>query len=282
MSFAMSDGGHSVSQPLNENSCSSQDIFSGDSKIQQAIQVVQRNAAHIRKEACLLKGAQKYTSNKQSMLELEQEARLATQEARCLLHKLALDVGGSRAELNLRRLKHQKLSENLQSSIDDLEESWRTYQSAEAGQASQQLVAEEENASVVMLHPSSSSSSARDLECGQLRVQQQQIDTVCTAELDMHAAIAAEYSHEMTTLARNVNGMQQALLDIARITESQGEMLDNIETSMMSASHNTETAVEQLQKANNYQQRGMKWILRLMCVIILLIVAMVTYVAHGH
>lgn len=280
MSFAISDGGRSATKPLNEKSSSSCMGGSGDFKIQQAIQVIQRSAAHMRKEASLLETAQMYTPNKQNAQTLAQEARLAAEEARRNLRALSLDVGGSREELALRKLKYQKLNDNLQGSVGDLEQSWTAYQAAEAAHASRRLAAEQDQSSAVMLQPSSS--SARDLEGGQLHVQQQQAETVSSAEVEMHAAIAEEYCRDAANLARNVSGMQQALLDIARITESQGEMLDTIETNMNRASDNTENAVEQLQKANESQQRGMKWILRLMCAIVFLIIAMVTYVVHDH
>lgn len=256
------------------------DAFEAESrKVQEAVQKIQRHAGDIRKEANLLSTAPAHGMGKGS-----ERAQAAVREAKSTNDAALVALQGlSRAttggadgqslsveEQNSRKFMHQKLTENLVASMKALDEAFRAYESAEA-EALRKRTAESTMATPLVaacspgLEPSlPSAPDGADLEAGRQSQAQRQEQDVLPAEAEMHAAIAEEYAKDLTNLNQDMRTLQRAMVDLADVTASQGELLDNIEANMAQAAETTEQANEQLVIATQQQRRGTKrfmWLL---------------------
>eukprot|EP00434_Breviolum_minutum_P014126 symbB.v1.2.012455.t1/scaffold858.1/size157433/3 len=157
----------------------------------------------------------------------------------------------------------QKLSENLTKSIHDLQVSFQVFEQAEKKLAE-------------MPPPT-------NLEMGSLPSgQRQQVtaEMVSEAEMDVHNAIVEEYVQDISTLAQDVRGLQQAMTDLSIHTKAQGDLLDSIEGDFISSTRATADASQQLTQASQSQRRGSKliyWLLLLAAVLAVILIFVVVY-----
>lgn len=256
------------------------DAFQAESqKVQEAVRKIQQHAADIRKEANLLS-----TSPAHGMCKAKEKAQLAVREAKSTndtalmaLQGLARAVTGgvdgqslSIEEQNSRKFMHQKLTENLAASLKAVDQAFLSYETAEAEamrkQAAPTTMATPLVAAAVdpALAPEELSPPDADLEAGrQSQAAALQHDTM-PAETEIHAAIAEEYARDLTHLSQDMQSLQRAMVDLADVTSSQGELLDNIEANMSNAVENSSQATEELVQTSQTQRRGTKrfmWLL---------------------
>ncbi|CAJ1349972.1 unnamed protein product, partial [Effrenium voratum] len=100
------------------------------------------------------------------------------------------------------------------------------------------------------------------------------------AEVKLHAAIVEEYLQEVSTLEEDVQGLQEALVDLARHTQAQNEMLDNISEYTAASSVAVAGATDQLTQASNAQRRGsslLYWLLLFAAVLAAILIFVVVH-----
>jgi len=164
----------------------------------------------------------------------------------------------------LHRVKEQKLRENLQKLSKDLGDAWGQWLKAE--EAWQKSVA------------SSPAPTEADQSEGS-KAQLQRQEEVAAAEVQLHAAMVDEYVQDVANVSQNVRDMQRALLDLALLTEAQGEQLENIEKGMEQASASTDGAVRELR----ITQRNQISYRRILCMVLMaLLLAVATCAAAIH
>lgn len=264
------------------------DAFESETrKVQESVRVIQQHAGDIRKEANLLS-----TSPSHGMGKGKEQAQASVRDARAtndaallalqgLLRATTGGVGGanlSAEEQNSRKFMHQKLTENLSSSIKAVDQAWSAYEAAESSalkalrqqSTSSTMATPLVSAGVPGLDPALDHASDADLEAGQQARQQaaklqQREDVAVAAETEMHTAIVAEYARDLTSLNDNMQHLQRAMVDLAEVTTSQGEALDNIESNMAETAEQTTRANEELTTTSTQQQSGLK---RLMYVVL--------------
>ncbi|XP_073157818.1 syntaxin-132-like [Henckelia pumila] len=78
-------------------------------------------------------------------------------------------------------------------------------------------------------------------------------------------------------LERKLLDLQQVFLDMAVLVDSQGDMLDNIESQVSSAVDHVQSGNTALQKAKSLQKSSRKW----MCIAILILLIMVAIIVVG-
>lgn len=282
MSFALASGGDSRSARLlkaepRPKAAPQADDFA---KVREAIQEILRHAADIRKDARVLSTAQKHTPSLRDLKESVRAARAAAEEATRLLRAAAPPASGGSGDQNLKRLTHTKLTENLVGASNELERSWREYAAAEAAWASRIHEASSAHAA----DAAASSSGANGVVTEAQRQLQLQLDAeaVSEAEVELHAAIVDEYTQDITNLARNVKDMREALLSLSEHTQSQGEVLDDIEMQMSLASDSTAGAATQLAATSRQQYKATKWIAWMLLVAVLLAVTIIAVMSQRH
>lgn len=241
--------------------------------VQAAIRTIRGIAADIRKQVRLASTSAKLHVPKLSGTahETVRTARSRAEEARRVLQRLQLQIASSVSvesggEQDMLRLTQKKLSDNLSSAAAELENSWKAYQAAEA-YLSAEIAAGERHGTVNF--------QAQDLEIGQGGVQHssqssQQLqaadaDTVTMAEVEMHAAIAAEYVRDATALSRNMGSLQRSLLDLAQFVSDQGIVLDNVEANMAQSSDTTRSAAQQIEVSAERQSTATRRLCKLVC-----------------
>lgn len=74
-------------------------------------------------------------------------------------------------------------------------------------------------------------------------------------EADSELLIATERNVEIQRIEEGVVVNHQLFFDLSVIVQSQGEMIDNIETNINRAVENTDAGVISLEKAEEHQQR---------------------------
>jgi len=248
-------------------------------KVQESVRVIQQHAGDIRKEANLLS-----TSPSHGMGKGKEQAQASVREARStndaallalqgLLRATTGGVGGanlSAEEQNSRKFMHQKLTENLSSSIKAVDQAWIAYEAAESlalkavrqQSTSSSMATPLVSAGVPGLDHTLDNANEADLESGRQATQaqrlQQREDVAVAAETEMHTAIVAEYARQVETVNENTQHLQRAMLDLAELTTSQGEVLDNIESSMAETAEQTTRANEELATTSTAQRSGTK------------------------
>lgn len=165
----------------------------------------------------------------------------------------------------LHRVKEQKLRENLQKLSKDLGDAWGQWLKAE--EAWQKSVA------------SSPPPAEADMQSEGSKAQLQRQEEVSAAEVQLHAAMVDEYVQDVANVSQNVRDVQRALLDLALLTEAQGEQLENIEKGMEQASASTDGAVRELR----ITQRNQISYRRILCMVLMaLLLAVATCAAAIH
>lgn len=238
--------------------------------VSEAVKRIQQCTAEIRKEANLLAPSTSAASRKKVEATLH-TGNQAVQDAKRRLEKLSYNGGDTFGEQRNRSLMQQKLSENLTKGIRDLQVSFQVFEQAE------KRVAE--------MPTTTPPRPTEDLEMGSLPAGQGQrlqatADLVSEAELDVHTAIVEEYAQDISTLAQDVRGLQQAMADLSFHTKVQGDLLDSIEGDFLSSTQNTANASEQLTQASHSQRRGSKfiyWLLLLAAVLAVILIFVVVY-----
>lgn len=104
---------------------------------------------------------------------------------------------------------------------------------------------------------------------------------VSEAEVDLHTAVAAEYSAATAKVAQEVRGLQRVMLDISAQASDHSFVLDNIESNMLRAHEDTEGANRQLLLASNRQRRNTKYVIALL-VVAFIVAAIVIFVVIRH
>eukprot|EP00434_Breviolum_minutum_P031521 symbB.v1.2.027874.t1/scaffold2887.1/size85097/1 len=166
----------------------------------------------------------------------------------------------------LHRVKEQKLRENLQKLSKDLGDAWGQWLKAE--EAWQKSVASSPAPAV-----------SADMQSEGSKAQLQRQEEVAAAEVQLHAAMVDEYVQDVANVSQNVRDMQRALLDLALLTEAQGEQLENIEKGMEQASASTDGAVRELRVT----QRNQISYRRILCMVLMaLLLAVATCAAAIH
>merc|ERR1719401_3314946 len=174
-------------------------------------------------------------------------------------------------EKKLVRLKHQKLSENLDRTSCELEAAWHTFAAADVAWAAREAAAE----------AAAEASGGDDVERGTAAgLQLQETDVVAQAEVDFHAEMAEAYTSQVAEITESVHGLQRAMVDLAEHTRMQGETLDGIEASMGQPVDKTEAALDQLYVTENNQRRNMRWMLCLFLTVASVSATMVMSVWH--
>lgn len=260
------------------------DAFEAESrKVQEAVRKIQQQAADVRKEANLLRTAPANDLGKckDKAQAAHREGRMLAETATSALHGLHRATNGtvdgkslSLEEQNSRRFMHQKLTENVTSSMKALDQAWVAFQTAEAEAVRQSKQAAVSSTATpliasgreVSVNPATElpvePAVADDLESGRKALCQEQ--DVPAAEAEMHAAIAEEYANDMQRINENAQMLQRAMVDLAETTTSQGSILDNIESNMTEAVGQTQQANQELTATAQAQQGGMKkfmWIM---------------------
>lgn len=236
--------------------------------VSEAVKRIQQCTAEIRKEANLLSQSTSAAARKKVENTLH-AGNQAVQDAKLRLEKLSYNGGNTFGEQRNRSLMQQKLSENLTKSIHDLQVSFQVFEQAEKKLAE--------------MPPPTSQRPTEDLEMGSLPSgQRQQVtaEMVSEAEMDVHNAIVEEYVQDISTLAQDVRGLQQAMTDLSIHTKAQGDLLDSIEGDFISSTRATADASQQLTQASQSQRRGSKliyWLLLLAAVLAVILIFVVVY-----
>eukprot|EP00438_Fugacium_kawagutii_P004898 Skav229211 [mRNA] locus=scaffold2439:84899:86236:+ [translate_table: standard] len=105
------------------------------------------------------------------------------------------------------------------------------------------------------------------------------------AELKIHSAIVDEYTQDISTLAQDVRGLQQAMRDLSMMTKVQGEELDSIEANFLDSQRDTGRANEELNQASGLQRRGSKlvyWLLLLAAVLAVILIFVVVHRSNAE
>lgn len=236
--------------------------------VSEAVKKIQQCTAEIRKEAHLLAPSTSAAA-RQKVEATFHTGNQAVQDAKRRLEKLSYNGGDTFGEQRNRSLMQQKLSENLTKGIRDLQVSLQVFEQAEKRLSE--------------VPTTTSQRPSEDLEMGSLAGQQRlqaTADLVSEAELDVHTAIVEEYAQDISTLAQDVRGLQQAMTDLNFHTKVQGDLLDSIEGDFLSSTQNTANASEQLTQASHSQRRGSKfiyWLLLLAAVLAVILIFVVVY-----
>ncbi|CAK9084540.1 unnamed protein product [Durusdinium trenchii] len=255
----------STSRPSQSQARDGDSMYVQDSMaVSEAVKRIQQCTAEIRKETHLSPSTS--SSSRKKVEGALHAGHQATQEATRRLEKLSHVGGSTFGEQRNRSLMQQKLSENLTKSIQDLQASFQAFELAEKKAESA---------------PHGRSAAADDLEMGSMasgQRQQMTAEMVSEAELDIHNAIVDEYIEDISTLAQDVRGLQQAMADLSFHTKVQGDQLDSIEADLRNSTQATSDATEQLTQASSSQRRGSRfiyWLLLLAAVLAVILIFVV-------
>lgn len=266
-------------------------------KIQDAVKGIQQHAADIRKEANLLsamhgsvgKGKEKVQAAARDAASMHDVALAALQGlSRATTSTGGVDGGSlSVEEQNSRKFMHQKLMEMLVASVKAVDQASLSFDAAESD-AMRKQAAENSmktplvTAEVGNLEPAlppakyvppvpveeATAAEGADLEVGQ---QSQAValaqDDAMSAETEIHVAIAEEYARDLTNLNQDMQSLQRAMVDLADVTTSQGEVLDSIENNMSAAVESTTQANTELVQSAQQQRTGTKRFMYLLAIV---------------
>lgn len=105
----------------------------------------------------------------------------------------------------------------------------------------------------------SSESNGGQLQ-SQLQVQeQQQEDTINDTELQYHILLTEERNREINQVTEGIVEVNAIFKDLGQLVTQQGELLDTIEDNILQLQGNTQQALRELTKANEYQKAKSKW-----------------------
>merc|ERR1712150_395141 len=107
-------------------------------------------------------------------------------------------------------------------------------------------------------------------------------DEVSQAEVEMHNEIVNKYSEDVTKLAKNMQGLQRALLDLADQTHMQGETLDNIEAQISQASSSSSSAVRQVEITSRAHWKKLKRTSMMLFYTVLILAVFLTVIKLTH
>ncbi|CAK9021879.1 unnamed protein product [Durusdinium trenchii] len=198
------------------------------------------------------------------------KAQRALAEATQMLQVMAQSVvKNDLPAQQLHRVKEQKLRENLQKLSKDLSDAWSQWlKSKEAKRSAAAAASSDLAENAAASHPEEAQTQT-----------QRQIEEVSAGEVDLHAAMVDEYVQDVAAVSQNMKDMQRALLDLALMTQAQGEVLDNIERGMEQASASTDGAARELRVT----QRNQMSVRRILCmVIVAMLLAVATCAAAIH
>lgn len=247
-------------------------------KVKDAVRKIESLVADVRREANLLSTAPAHSAakSKEKAHAAVRDARACNEAAGVVLQGLGracTGVGGggqglSVEEQNSRKFMHQKLTENLAASLKTVDDAWSAFEAAEAGALRKQAASDSMKTPLVSAGspgvdpsvPEPEPAGGQDLEAGQQAAAQD----FMPPEAEMHAAIAEEYARDLVTMNQNMHHLQRAMVDLADTTRAQGEVLDNIESSMSEAAESAAGANQELASTTQQQRRGTKrflWLL---------------------
>jgi len=96
-------------------------------------------------------------------------------------------------------------------------------------------------------------------------------------ELDFQDNIIKERDTQIKTIQGQMVQVNEIFRDLAKLVEDQGEMIDNIQTNIVSASQNVESGLKEVKEADKSQQSSRKK-LCILAIIVTVIVAVVVIV----
>lgn len=247
-------------------------------KVQEAVQKMQETATGVRKEATFLHGKAK---SKADVKDWIHDAKASGENALSALRSLMAVQGLSVDEQNNRRLLVEKLTGDLQVSGKTLDLAWSTYEVAEAEYAKRLAVVA--NSSTEALGDSKAdlkksllssgdpsiepglppANGADDVEANRQALAQQQQD-MSAEEMEIHANMTNEYVSRLRTVNEDVRTISGVMNDLATLTKTQGEVMDDIESNLSAAADNTAAANEQVAQTENRQAQRSKrflWVL---------------------
>jgi chromosome segregation ATPase len=233
-------------------------------KLQEAIREIQQLVAEIKRCSIVLNAelgsrARRPKPSRTFLQSSVSDARRRANEAHSALEEHAQVADG----LPTKRLKRQKLMENLATAQEELQMVWRAYEVAEAEWEKAHMKNDADcNAGKSSLTACSgvldAQEMAADLETGQVDVQIQELGSVSQGDVDIHTAVIDEYAADVTRMNADVRCLQRIMLDLHGMARQQGEALDSIEANFRCASENQSRAVEQLAKTNARSLKSMK------------------------
>lgn len=259
--------------------------------IRVAVQIVQHGTEEIKRQAAALTAvAASIPDIKSRAAEAEQKSKAAARDARQFLRSFS-EVSrphGIRSRLGpghimpqqdqiMRRLTQQKLDENLTVAEKSLDDAWLIFKRVVQERELQAAPAASRGRSIVTLPNMDETQSQGSPADGSERyseevlnvrseqqLQLQLLDNSQQATVELHTTIALEYAEQVTTLHRDIVGLQQCVVDLASLTHEQGSVLDDIEANMGEVVEKSQGAVEQLAVTGKAQQKRSKCILRLL------------------
>lgn len=243
------------------------DAFSEETqKVQDCVRKITLLAGDIQKEVRSVSTSPGHTGRDKAQAAV-QEAKALNDTGVAALQSLSRTITHSAdgialavSEQNSRKFMHQKLQENLATSIKAVDKAFTDYEAAEAearrNQAATSTMATPlVSAGVPGLDPALPPAEERQ-DQSSLQSQAVQMGDTVPAETSMHVAIVEEYARDLTNLNQDMQSLARAMTDLADVTRAQGEVLDDIENNMASAADQTAQANEQLVETARAQQRG--------------------------
>eukprot|EP00747_Dinoflagellata_sp_TGD_P155776 gnl/TRDRNA2_/TRDRNA2_177608_c3_seq15.p1 gnl/TRDRNA2_/TRDRNA2_177608_c3~~gnl/TRDRNA2_/TRDRNA2_177608_c3_seq15.p1 ORF type:complete len:311 (+),score=89.51 gnl/TRDRNA2_/TRDRNA2_177608_c3_seq15:91-933(+) len=230
----------------------------------QAVKKIQELAAMMRRETSQVRMAAANGMGKRrfDVQEAMREAKATYDDAN--RHLQGLSVSGDSlpmSEQQMWRLKEKKLKDGLATSMKQLENVRKEYEEAEHAKATAAAAVDQSAVQMAAID------GTVDVEAAN---QQQMMEEMRQeAEKELHAYIVDEYASEVSTVHRDVQVLQQCMVDLAEHVQSQGSQLDNIELHMQSARDNTSSGAKEVLLTAERQRRGTKWMYWLLILIVI-------------
>lgn len=252
--------------------------------MQKAVKYIQQCASEVRKEANLLVAAGSSLGGPGARTRVQEHVRLATcsgDEARRLLDRFRGITGVAASEQQFRQLQYQKLKENLSGAMKVLEEAWRDFEEAEErARKDAQATSPPPRAGAAAGVELADAAMHEPLPVPRQQQHQSQQQVVTDAEIEAHSQIVSETANQISSVSNDIRALQRAMVDLAEHTESQGTVLDSIESNVARASERATNATELLTNASRQQQRGIRWVFWLLLAATVIAGIVVAAVVH--
>lgn len=105
----------------------------------------------------------------------------------------------------------------------------------------------------------------------QQQQQQQNQYSITQQELDLHSVLAEERANEIKKIHGGVEEINSIYKQLGYLVQQQGSQVDTVENNMTNLANHTQSATQELVKADNYQKQRKKW----SCIILIILVIVV-------
>ena len=104
----------------------------------------------------------------------------------------------------------------------------------------------------------------------QTQIQQQVLDVLDQAEIDLHSALVEDRDNEIQEIQRGTREINSIFQDLGMLIAEQGHQIDSIEDNVTNLAAQTNNASTQLTRAYNYQKSRGKWTCILLSVLLII------------